>query len=422
MPSKRGISKKFNPAKCFTSPRKIDKKSRRHKYVAKRRQHDRFFHRDIRHLEDRKTTQHHNRVALRKQKLTSKAKKIVSENEVVGSNHFCENKQSKLSLLPPKKRDHLEQKRDHLEQKRQHKRLSEQHSVSDGQQQPKAQPQQQPSVSQEQKQEVRVFALGQFNQLLQVVAPNSLVVLDIDETLIITENVPSLLLDQPGVLGFQKYITEKFPDFESRNHHCRRLQKILMNKALVEKDTAAVIQELQRRNCRVFALTARYVQLAERTHRVLESLGISFEDSAPFPAHPIQDPVTKAVVMKGIVYCNGADKGAILSRLLSSVILPREQKEAHKNKHGGAFAGIHFVDDRLEHTLSVRDALQSFRGLNVPSLCFHYRSPPYLLGEAQKHMASTHPKLLPFIMDYFVSHGQVLSNTEALQLMNSKMQ
>merc|ERR1711907_4733 len=102
------------------------------------------------------------------------------------------------------------------------------------------------------------------------------------------------------------------------------------------------IRELQRKNCRVFALTARYVQLAERTHRVLESLGVNFQESAPFPAHPIQDPVTKAVVMNGIVYCNGADKGAILSRLLTSVILPREQKEA-RNEKRTALAGLRFV-------------------------------------------------------------------------------
>jgi len=277
---------------------------------------------------------------------------------------------------------------------------------------PVAKPQQQQQTLTEQK--VRVFALGRFEQLLQVVAPGSLVVLDIDETLIITRNMPSLLLGSSGVVAFQKYVQKAFPDFESRNRHCRALQGAIKDKTLVEQRTATVIKTLQDRGCRVFALTARYSELAERTERVLGNLDISFVKSAPFPSHPMRDPVTEAVVMRGIVYCNGVDKGQVLSRLLSSVIMPREAK-----LNNDPIPAIHFVDDRLEHTLSVRNALQTFPGLKIPSaICFHYRSPISLLSDQHKSLPDTNPELLPFIMDHFVRKNEVLSNTRALDMMN----
>lgn len=378
MPSKRGVSKKFNRAKCFTSPRKIDKRSARQRSLFVRSKADRKY-------QNRKTSL-----------FVRKARPVLASKSV---NKLPFKSDSKFRV-PARK---------------------ETKKVRDGQENKTAVPTVSAPAPTPAPQQVRVFALGHFHQLLQVAAPGSLVVLDIDETLIVTRHMPSMLLATDGIVAFQKHVTKVFPDFESRNFHCRKLQEAIKDKQLVEEQTADVIKQLQDKGCRVFALTARYTELAQRTEQVLKSFDILFKESAPFPAHPIQDPVTKAVVKNGIVYCNGEDKGYILSRLLSSVILPRERKEA--NKHGvycdekPAFPGIHFVDDRLEHTLSVRNSLRDFPSLNTPAICFHYRSPISLQQDAQRSLKTSQPKLLPFIMDHFIAHHRVLSNTEAIALM-----
>jgi len=69
----------------------------------------------------------------------------------------------------------------------------------------------------------------------------------------------------------------------SKNKLTRRLQSALQEKKLVETSTAAVIRRLQEKGCWVFAVTSRYAEMANLTHRVLTELGVDFSLHAPFP-------------------------------------------------------------------------------------------------------------------------------------------
>jgi len=129
-----------------------------------------------------------------------------------------------------------------------------------------------------------VFRLTQLNQLLrQHARRGNFIMLDLDETLMMTKHQPALLLSSYGVRMFQAYVRSNFADFATKNRLCRQLEAALKDKVLMESDTAVVVSELQRAGCWVFGVTARYPELSTNTQRTLLSLGIDLTSSAPFP-------------------------------------------------------------------------------------------------------------------------------------------
>jgi hypothetical protein len=177
-----------------------------------------------------------------------------------------------------------------------------------------------------------VFRLTALNQLLQHAKKGSFIMLDLDETLVMTKHQPALLLSSYGVRMFQSYVRSTFSDFATKNRLCRQLEAALKDKCLVESDTAIVVAQLQKAGCWVFGVTARYPELATNTQRTLLSLGISLGSSAPFPSTVIKDPVTEAVFSDGVIYCGRESKAKVVSRFLENVVfaqlLQRAQHEA----------------------------------------------------------------------------------------------
>lgn len=103
-----------------------------------------------------------------------------------------------------------------------------------------------------------VFRLTALNQLLQNHARRgNFIMLDLDETLMMTKHQPALLLSSYGVRMFQSYVRSAFTDFATKNRLCRQLEKALKDKVLVESDTAIVVAQLQKAGCWVFGVTAR---------------------------------------------------------------------------------------------------------------------------------------------------------------------
>jgi hypothetical protein len=265
---------------------------------------------------------------------------------------------------------------------------------------------------------VRVFALAKVRQLLNVVARGSFVAFDIDETLVITRNMPSELLQPHGVQEFQQYVRSQFADFSSRNQHCRALQTALKDKITVEEDTAEVFRELTARGCRMFAITARFSELADRTEAILDAFGMCFKKTSPFNLDRWTDPVTEAVLQNGIIYCNGDDKGTILARVLSQLLFSNELRQLCDSSSQTSFPppipGFFFLDDRVEHTHSVAKSLDALVLLKVPSIVFHYRPPVSMLIQSHSNLHASRPEVLALQMDHFVATGLVLSNVAAL--------
>ena len=62
-------------------------------------------------------------------------------------------------------------------------------------------------------------------ELIEIIQPGSIVVFDIDETLIITKNQPSALFSTYGIRQFESTVAERYSDFKSRNTMCSALQE-----------------------------------------------------------------------------------------------------------------------------------------------------------------------------------------------------
>ena len=182
-----------------------------------------------------------------------------------------------------------------------------------------------------------VFRLTALHELLRSHARRgNFIMLDIDETLMMTKHQPALLLSSLGVRLFQSYVKSMPADFATKNRLCRALEAALKDKVTCEADTAQVVQELQSKGCWVFGVTARYPELAVGTQKTLLNLGIDLTSSAPFPKTVIKDPLTGAVFVGGVIYCGAQAKGTVVSRFLENVVfaqlLQRAQMEAAAEK------------------------------------------------------------------------------------------
>lgn len=270
-----------------------------------------------------------------------------------------------------------------------------------------------------------VYLLTKLSNLLKEAHPGSMLVFDIDETLIVTRHAPSYLLTTDGVQTFQKFVHQKIQNWNQKNQLCRKLQLALKDKIGVEEDTAEVIRKLQDMGCAVLALTARYRELSVATENSLEAVGIDLKRNSPFPPYPIRDPHTDAVALNGVVYCNNQDKGLIFSRFIESMIFKDPLAHVRAVASGEAEPGsakfqlpkeIFFVDDLYENAKSVCLGLTPLvtEELGVTVSCYHYV--PSNLAEMQAELDEGGDRMagiLTMQMEVFIEEQRVLTNQEA---------
>lgn len=271
--------------------------------------------------------------------------------------------------------------------------------------------------------EQKVKQLTDFSQILDHanVRPACLVALDIDETIVQTEGGPSLILTDAGVAEFQRWIRGRFPDFQTRNKWCRKLEQCLKTKSLVQTDTAEVIRELQAQGCWVFGLTARFSEMSSMTDKQLADVGVDLNAHSPFQGRCLMDPATKALLRNGIIYCNSQAKGVVLNRFLENVLFRSHLLGLENANLPPLPGGLVFVDDNYQHVLSVSRDLEILKKLPIPVSCYHYvpeqeKSPythvdesDYLFGNEEKEKTA----ILETQMEVFVNEGVILTNAEA---------
>lgn len=273
--------------------------------------------------------------------------------------------------------------------------------------------------------ENKVSQVKQLDDLSQIlehvnVKPSCLVAFDIDETIVQTEGAPSHLMTDHGVQEFQRWILGRFPDFHSRNKWCRKLEKCLKTKTLMQSDTAEVIRELQAQGCWVFGLTARFSEMAGMTDKQLEDVGVDLNAHSPFAGRRLLDPVTKGLLRNSIIYCNSQPKGIVLNRFLE--MLFRSHLLDPDNTDLMPLPGeLVFVDDNFQHVVSVSQDVDCLKKLSIPISSYHYvpkkeqsdyvatYPSDYLLGTQEKETRA----ILETQMEVFVDEGVILTNAQA---------
>lgn len=241
--------------------------------------------------------------------------------------------------------------------------------------------------------------LKTISYLLKCVKAGSFVVLDIDETIVMSPR-HAVLLSPQGIQSFQDEINTSSMEYCKKVALCQKMQSILDDKVLVESNTAQVIQHLQNQGCWVFGLTSRYANLASRTHTTLQRVGVDMNKNALLPPHQaLQDPDTEALYSNGVIYTNARDKGDVLNRFLTNVIF-REWLSTGQCKRSPP-AGLFFLDDRLDNCESIQHNLPVCQKLSIPIRSFHYVACTSLTNPPD------YSKLLNIQIKQFLQHQQV---------------
>lgn len=243
--------------------------------------------------------------------------------------------------------------------------------------------------------------------------PGNFIVLDIDETLLIHGFYPCMLLTPQGVRTFSDAM-KKNKDMADIREVRQVFQESLMQRRLVEKNTALIVKKFQDVGCKVFGLTSRYSETAVATREELMKHGIDMSIASPFPnSHLLNDPITKAACQDGIIFSNGTPKGPVLNRFLEGFVFHSLYKEALAN--GGKISDLRsrvpnqiiFVDDREQNCLSVHHSLRSAVTFGIQLVTYHYTRVSYAEYHSHRPMSDEDGVEEPPCFDYGLMNKQL---------------
>lgn len=194
-----------------------------------------------------------------------------------------------------------------------------------------------------------IYTIASLVELKNHAVPGTLVVVDIDETLIAPE-LSSNLFTSAGAELFCLYLKGRHdakPLFDA-------FVKLLSQKRLCEANvTKNTIAHLQANGVWVLGLTSRYARNAYATTQCLEHFEIDLRTNAL--VHDVQE----LGLVQGVIHCDNAPKGESLVGFLDWI----------KKKHHFAPSQVVFCDDRWSHCLDVQESLA------IPTICYHYVHP-----------------------------------------------
>lgn len=197
-----------------------------------------------------------------------------------------------------------------------------------------------------------------FSDINKYLKPNTLVVLDIDDTLLIP--VQTLGSDVWFNSRFQHYLASEptkedaldkaLGDWEAVRH----LTKV----KIVEEGTQEVISKLQAQKIPVMALTTQGLALATRTVLQLRSLGIDLRPTAPANEDYYFMNQHGVLFRSGILFTSGTPKGPAIAKLLSLI-------DFHPDR-------IVFINDKMTHLKDLETGVLAL-GIEFIGLRYSYR-------------------------------------------------
>ncbi len=112
---------------------------------------------------------------------------------------------------------------------------------------------------------------------------------------------------------------------------------------LVEEVTATIIKDLQARGIIVVAITARGIEISDRTIAQLKLLGIDLTINALWHEEIKGEAPFAYRYKDGIMFCGNNEKGAVLEQIINVINKPIKKAIA--------------VDDKERHLHSIKKAL-----------------------------------------------------------------
>lgn len=200
-----------------------------------------------------------------------------------------------------------------------------------------------------------IYETSHFEDLTHYIKPESLVILDIDDTLLIPAQT----------LGNDVWFQERLYFYKQQNMHSA-LEKALAEweavrqltvVKLVEENTAKVVEELQQSNVKVMGLTTQGLSLATCTINQLLGLGIDLKKSSPYAEDYYFMNGQGVLYRQGILFTAGSNKGKALLNFLDFI----DCKPHH----------IVFINDKHTHLKDVEKSLME-RDIAFTGLRYNY--------------------------------------------------
>jgi hypothetical protein len=203
--------------------------------------------------------------------------------------------------------------------------------------------------------QAEIIETAHFQQIRDHVTPDTLVVVDIDDTLLITKQM----------LGCDEWFMMRLAEHEQLSPKNVALERCLAEyfairhlskMEIVEPGTEAILGALQKEGYKVMGLTTQGLALATRTCIQLNEVGINLLASAP---HPHDECVSvrghTVLYRQGILFTSGTAKGEALFGLCDKI--------------GYKPARILFINDKASHLRDIEVAAEA-RG--VPFIGLRY--------------------------------------------------
>lgn len=218
-------------------------------------------------------------------------------------------------------------------------------------------------------------------ELSPFVGESSLVVFDLDDTLVRTKN-PAF--QRPLLDRYKQEVRHLFCDLSENERYELMMTIILENELeLIEERTPTFLQELHAKGADTLGLTAsfsgsfgNFSLIEELRYQTLKSLGIDFSkknlslEKVPLELHHKKLPL----FYQGTLYANFINKGEVLLACLDKF----EITPSH----------ILFIDDRIDHLIEMKNAL-SKRGISHHLFHKVATGPSYEISK-EKFLSSWH--------------------------------
>lgn len=202
-----------------------------------------------------------------------------------------------------------------------------------------------------------VIETAHFNEITKHIHSDTLIILDIDDTLLIpTQTLGTDVwfryrMTQHEGLGLThtQAVEKALAEWEAIRH--------LTQVKMVEEGSEKMIEELQTQKFVVMGLTTQGLALATRTIQQLQSLNIDLSKTAPSKEDDYFLNDLGVLYRQGILFTSGTHKGNALLKLLDRI--------GYHPKH------IVFINDKASHLIEVERALE-LRGIDFIGLRYSY--------------------------------------------------
>lgn len=238
--------------------------------------------------------------------------------------------------------------------------------------------------------QAKIIEVSKLEEVLPYVDHETLVVLDLDDTLIVPKQMlggdcwfrSEMKRLQDNGFSMEESLAKMLPDYFSLQHHLEVLP--------VEVTTAQVVHQFQQKAHKVIGLTTRSSELAFRTMQQLRSIDIDLSlKSLSDTEHNLNTHFPHDYI-QGILFTQGNHKGEVLQRLCQHINYQPKK--------------VIFINDKHKYVMQLEE---TFSALKIPYLGFRYAA-------CDQDIHRYDPKVAKVQHHYF---GSILSNEDAAYLL-----